>query len=122
MTDALMQTLTDYGALGVFAAFLIWQFTGMQKRLDDLTERFQEQLAQINADYDERIEKMRIRYDSVIDKYDTERRTLAESLTRSVEDNNVKLDQALDKLNEGLTEMRQHYQEMRIRAASGNPE
>ena len=69
MTDALLQTLTDYGALGVFAGFLVWQFIALQKRLDKLVENFQTQLDKINVGYDDRIEKMRERYDVVIEQY-----------------------------------------------------
>ena len=69
MTEALLQTLTDYGALGVFAGFLVWQFIALQKRLDKLVENFQTQLDKINVGYDDRIEKMRERYDVVIEQY-----------------------------------------------------
>ncbi len=67
MTDAIIEQLIQGGAMGLFAAFLIWQHIGMQKRLDGLVERFQTQLDKINDDYDERIDKMRERYDIVID-------------------------------------------------------
>ena len=59
--------------MGLFAAFLIWQHIGQQKRMDSLVERmsdcqqgFQDQLDKISADYDVRIERMRERYDAVI--------------------------------------------------------
>ena len=64
--DPLLDQLIQGGAMGLFAAFLIWQHVGMQKRLDALVERFQEQLDKINQDYDERIDRMRERYDVVI--------------------------------------------------------
>jgi hypothetical protein len=108
MTDALLQTLTDYGALGVFAAFLAYQYVSLQKRMDGLVDKFQEQLDKINADYDVRIEKMRDRYSVVIDKYDNERRILTETLTRSVEDTSAKVVQVQAKLDELLHEIRQH--------------
>jgi hypothetical protein len=64
--EALIDTLLSGGHLGVFAAFLIYQFMAMQKRLDKLVEGFQEQLDEIRKDYDSRTEKMRERYDIVI--------------------------------------------------------
>ena len=64
--EALVDSLLADGHLGVFAAFLVYQFVTMQKRLDKLVSGFQEQLKEINDEYDERIEKMRERYDSVI--------------------------------------------------------
>ena len=64
--EALVDSLLSDGHLGVFAAFLIYQFVTMQKRLDALVEGFQKQLKEINDEYDARIEKMRERYDIVI--------------------------------------------------------
>ena len=67
--EALIDTLLAGGHLGLCAAFLVYQFMAMQKRLDKLVEGFQEQLDHIRKDYDERSDKMRERYDRVIDEY-----------------------------------------------------
>jgi hypothetical protein len=67
--EALIDTLLSGGHLGVFAAFLVYQFMTMQKRLDKLVEGFQEQLDEIRKEYESRSEKMRERYDRVIDEY-----------------------------------------------------
>ena len=67
--EAVLESLLADGHLGVFAAFLIYQFVTMQKRLDALVEGFQKQLKEINDQYDDRIEKMRERYDRVISEY-----------------------------------------------------
>jgi len=124
MTDALMNTLTDYGALGVFAAFLVWQFMGMQKRLDSLVDRFQEQLAEINVGYGEQVETMRERYDAVIEQYRQEAKDAQQLVGEKVDGNTRalgvaqgKLDTALEKLDTGLAEMRKHYEEARIKEA-----
>jgi len=66
MTDELIRQLIDFGGLGGFAGFLVWQFLQMQKRLDNLVERFQDQVKEISEDHDQRVEKMRGRYDVVI--------------------------------------------------------
>jgi len=50
----------------MFAAFLVWQHIGMQRRVDAMSDRFTDSLDRINADYDARIEAMRERYDAVI--------------------------------------------------------
>ena len=42
--EALVDSLLADGHLGVFAAFLVFQFVTMQKRLDKLVAGFQEQL------------------------------------------------------------------------------
>jgi len=67
--EALVDSLLADGHLGVFAAFLMFQFFTMQKRLDKLVEGFQEQLDQLRKEYGDRSEKMRERYDKVIDEY-----------------------------------------------------
>ncbi len=64
--EALVDTLLEGGHLGLFAAFLVFQFVTMQKRLDKLVEGFQEQIEEIRKDREERIEKIRERYDKVI--------------------------------------------------------
>ena len=71
--EALIDQLLAGGHLGLFAAFLVWQFIGLQKRLDKLVESFQSQLKDITEDYDKRIVKMRERYDSVIREARAER-------------------------------------------------
>ena len=66
MTDQLISQLVDFGALGLFSGFLVYQFIQMQKRLDSLVEGFQEQVNAIGDDFDNRVEAMRARYDVVI--------------------------------------------------------
>lgn len=106
MTDGLIAELLDFGALGIFAGFLIWQHLGMQKRLDSLVDRFQSQLDKINSDYDGRIDAMRERYDAVI-------REAREEASIEKELSN-KLDQALEKLDQGLDKMREQFKEMEV--------
>ena len=66
MTDELVSQLVDFGALGLFSGFLVYQFLQMQRRLDKLVESFQKQVREINDDFDARVERMRARYDVVI--------------------------------------------------------
>lgn len=67
--EAMLDQLLDDGHLGIFAAFLIFQFFTMQKRLDKLVDGFQDQIDEIRRDYDARTERMRERYDRVITEY-----------------------------------------------------
>tara|TARA_R100000951_G_scaffold116670_2_gene129718 strand:- start:1167 stop:1472 length:306 start_codon:yes stop_codon:yes gene_type:complete len=99
--DAVLDSLLAGGHLGLFAAFLVYQFMAMQKRLDKLVDGFQDQVEQMRKEYNERTEKMRERYDRVIDEY----RDTAESqskdflITRTKVHNDIvaKLDRILDK-------------------------
>lgn len=67
--EALIDSLLADGHLGIFAAFLVYQFMTMQKRLDKLVEGFQEQIDEIRKEYGDRSEAMRERYDRVIQEY-----------------------------------------------------
>ena len=116
MTDSIISQLLDFGALGIFAGFLIWQHLGMQKRLDNLVERFQDQLKDIDANFENRVEIMRARYDEVItalraeckeerEAIEAQRDRLQEQLSQVHLGAEAKLDKALDKLDQGLREM-----------------
>lgn len=133
MPDDMLSQLFDFGALGIFAGFLIWQHLGMQKRLDAMVERFQEQLREIESKHEGRVEVMRGRYDAVIDKVRAEgaeqlrecltsRDELITKLGDQVEENAravgqalVKQDVALAKLDEGLSEMRLQREVRRLK-------
>lgn len=99
--DALVDSLLSDGHLGVFAAFLIFQFMTMQKRLDKLVEGFQEQIDEIRKDYDLRTEKMRERYDRVIQEYrdreDSQSKDFLIARTKVHNDIVSKLDRILDR-------------------------
>jgi uncharacterized membrane-anchored protein YhcB (DUF1043 family) len=99
--EALIDSLLAGGHLGVFAAFLVYQFFTMQKRLDTLVEGFQEQLDQIRKDYDDRTEKMRERYDRVISEYrdtaDAQSRDFLITRTKVHNDIVSKLERLLEK-------------------------
>ena len=99
--EALVDTLLSGGHLGVFAAFLVYQFMAMQKRLDKLVEGFQEQVEQMRAEYNERTERMRERYDNVIKEYRDREDSQSKDflITRTNVHNDIvsKLDRILDK-------------------------
>lgn len=139
MSDSIISQLFDFGALGAFAAFLVWQHLGMQKRLDTLTEKFQEQMSnlvdkfqsqlkEIEDRHEERIEVMRSRYDGVIDGYRQEaldcqkqmaecRRELIEVVqgnSKVLVENREMLENIGEGVQAGLSEMRDQYKEFEI--------
>ena len=99
--EALVDSLLADGHLGVFAAFLLYQFVMMQKRLDKLVEGFQEQVEQMRGEYNERTERMRERYDNVIKEYrdreDSQSKDFLITRTKVHNDIVSKLDRILDK-------------------------
>ena len=99
--EALVDSLLADGHLGVFAAFLLYQFITMQKRLDKLVEGFQDQVEQMRAEYNERTERMRERYDNVIKEYrdreDTQSKDFLITRTKVHNDIVSKLDRILNR-------------------------
>jgi|TARA_R100000664_G_C2747948_1_gene135410 hydrogenase maturation factor len=99
--EALVDSLLADGHLGVFAAFLVFQFIAMQKRLDKLVAGFQEQLETMRKEYTERSEKMRERYDRVIQEYRNREDDQSKDflITRTKVHNDIvsKLDRILDR-------------------------
>jgi hypothetical protein len=111
VSDAVLATLADYGALGIMVLFLIWQHLGMQKRLDGLVDSFRQDTETANTSFDERISVLRSRYEVVIegirkecreneDKVTAQRDKLQADLAGIIKDADRKLDTVLSKLNE----------------------
>ena len=71
--DTLTEYLLEFGSMGMFAAFLVWQHLNMQKRFDSLIDRFQEQIEKLRSDQKSEIDDVRDRYDKVISTYNEER-------------------------------------------------
>lgn len=75
MEMGLFEALLEYGSMGLFAAFLVWQHLSMQKRFDKMVDRFQSQLEGIQGKGEANEDKLRERYDSVIAQYQDDKTT-----------------------------------------------
>lgn len=82
---SMIEMLLNHGSLGIFAAFLIWLYTNMQKRMDELVDKFQGQLEEIRKDQKSDQEMLRVRYDDVISKYDSERKQMRLQIKERIE-------------------------------------
>ena len=83
--EYVVEALLEYGALGIFAAFLVWQHLSMQKRFDNLVEKFQKQLEDSQNKADAAEEKLRGRYDAVITQYQDEKTKFNMAVLREIE-------------------------------------
>ena len=81
----IFDVLLNHGSLGIFAAFLVWLYMNMQKRMDELVDKFQGQLEGIRKDQKADQEALRVRYDDVIGKYDTERKQMRLQIKERIE-------------------------------------
>ena len=82
----IIELLLDHGSLGIFAAFLVWLYTNMQKRMDKLVDRFQEQLSQINHKAEENETKLRDRYDAVISSLQDDKSIVRDNIAGKLSD------------------------------------
>ena len=64
--DAFVTALFDYSALGVFSAFLAWQFVHMQKQIQAMQADFQRQVGEMQEKAEATTDKVRDRYDKII--------------------------------------------------------
>tara|TARA_R110002060_G_scaffold5588_1_gene8678 strand:- start:2390 stop:2827 length:438 start_codon:yes stop_codon:yes gene_type:complete len=97
----MVNILIEYGALGVFAAFLLMQHFSMQKRSDKQTKDFQDQLRNMVEKSDEKEQKLRERYDSVIETLQSDKSTLKSELGEAMKELKRSL-QDQDKRMEGM--------------------
>ena len=73
MENNILQMLGDFGALGLASGAIFWMYIQMSKRVDKLTDSFQEQLREQAQGHNERETALRDRYDKVIATYNEER-------------------------------------------------
>jgi len=73
MENNILQMLGDFGALGLASGAIFWMYIQMSKRMDKLTDSFQEQLREQAQGHNEREASLRDRYDKVIATYNEER-------------------------------------------------
>jgi HD-GYP domain-containing protein (c-di-GMP phosphodiesterase class II) len=99
--ESMFEILLDHGSLGLFAAFLIWLYTDMQKRMDALVDRFREQLEKSRTDQKNDVEELRKRYDAVIKGYNQERAQVRTNIKERVQ----KVMQACGVLDTKLTDI-----------------
>ena len=81
----IFDVLLNHGSLGIFAAFLVWLYMNMQKCMDELVDKFQGQLEEIRKDQKADQEALRVRYDDVIGKYDSERKQMRLQIKERIE-------------------------------------
>ena len=92
MESDVLTVFLEYGALGLFAGFLVWQHLSMQKRFDKLVDKFQGQLEGIQEKSDANEDKLRDRYDTVIRQYQDDKTTFRVNVSG-------KIDEVIRKIN-----------------------
>ena len=85
--------MSDAGMAGAFILFLAYQHREQSRRLDEYVKRLLETLATVEQEREAGYEAIRVRYDGVVDRYNTERDTLLLNISS-------KLDHIIDRQNQ----------------------
>ena len=79
----LLESLTEYGVLGLWTVSLLWRDVSLTRRLNEQQAKFQEQLDRLESKSEDREDALRERYDQVISDFQTQReKMLAEVIAR----------------------------------------
>mgnify|MGYP003652270324 FL=1 len=99
--DSVLTGMLDYGALGLFVIFMVYQHMSMQKRFDSLVANFQLKLDGIQDKAEAAEDKLRERYDTVINQYQQDAITFREGVAGEVKEairRIDRVDQTIDNL------------------------
>ena len=108
MEDAIINTVLDYGALGIFAGFMVWQHITMQKRQREDQAASSERVDKLQTRFEEREEALRDRYDTVVKDYQDRHDEVRDTIIQRLGELHLMMET-------GLGEMRSHYQEAKMK-------
>ena len=86
MEAKLLAELFDLGALGLFAAYLIYSNFKTQKRLDEMAEKFQKTTEAQEKAHSAAEDLIRTRYDTIIARHEAQRQTVYEDVVKKLDD------------------------------------
>ena len=116
----LLESLTEYGVLGMWTISLLWRDVSLTKRLNEQQEKFQQQLDRIDEKADEKEDALRDRYDSVISNQNEQREKLVADVIVRLERIEEVSQASSAKVEEGLLAMKERYAEERALARLKN--
>ena len=96
--DPLIQSLLDFGAVGAFAAFLVWMNNRLQKRQDEVIIDFGNKITQQEKSHQEAEENIRNRYDEIIARHEGRMNVLFDEMISTLRTHSVVLEQIKDAL------------------------
>lgn len=86
MDTEFIKSLVDFGALGMFAGFLIWLNMKTQKRLDEMSDRFIKTTQDIEKAHEAAEELIRSRYDAIIARHESRRVAIYDDVVKKLDD------------------------------------
>ena len=123
--DALIASLLDYSALGLFAIYLIIQSLHSQKKQDALLKDFKDELRMLRDKREEEITELRDRYSVVIDDLNNHRDRLINDLERkskAILNKLDKIENQIERIEIQISELRTAEQFRRLQNGGANLE
>lgn len=109
MEMTFIDLLLQNGAMGLFAAYLVYRDNKNEKRMDEMNHRFLvkiDEITRMNVEsenqqllkFEEREEKLRTKYDEVVGKLDGERKNITNQISSKLDQTTSKMENITDKL------------------------
>ena len=95
MEGKLLAELLDFGALGLFAGFLIWLHIKNAARTEEMVEKFQAAIRVQESAHGAAEDLIRTRYDNIIARHESQRMKLHEDISRKLDDHTRSLEEIL---------------------------
>jgi vacuolar-type H+-ATPase subunit I/STV1 len=111
--EQIFAELAQYGPLGMWTVTLLVWHVQQQKKLEAARVEFMDRLAQLDDKSDNRESALRDRYDKVISDLQDERSVLRGDIITKLEKVSEDIGNMGQKVDEGLTAMRERYAEER---------
>lgn len=99
--ESMAEILLEYGSLGIFLAFMVYQHQSMQKRMDSLQDKFLQNLSDLQAKAEEKELALRARYDGVINQYQDDKSVFRDNVAGQVQE----VKRKLIKTNESILQL-----------------
>ena len=96
--DPMIQSILDFGAVGIFAAFLIWMNNRLQVRQDQIIDKFSSQISLQEEKHQQAEENIRTRYDEIIARHEGRMNVLFDEMISTLRNHSVVLEQIKDAL------------------------
>jgi len=98
--------LLDFGALGIFCAFLVWQHVSMQRRLDKMSDEWRKSLETVETAHSEAEQNIRDRYDAILARYESTREAVYKDVVETLNDNRASIGIVSQKIEDLRQEIR----------------
>jgi DNA anti-recombination protein RmuC len=109
----LLESLTEYGVLGLWTVSLLWRDVSLTRRLNEQQTKFQEQLDRLESKSEEREDALRERYDQVIADFTAQREKMLSEVIARLERIEEVARKSAEGITAGLQQMAERYAEER---------